>query len=131
MKLFFSFLRILGCDLQSYKNSNVNETLMYIPSMYQVPTRERFYEKDFKSIKPRLYGFMDLKKKISKTATSTYTHYKHKGHAEAMKAAMESNRAKTFGRCHTVVDRRARRSLLAFAFRKAYRLYRLVFLFNT
>ena len=62
MKLFFSFLRILGCDLQSYKNSNVNETLMYIPSMYQVPTRERFYEKDFKSIKPRLYGFMDLKK---------------------------------------------------------------------
>ena len=74
---------------------------------------------------------MDLKKQISKTATSTYTHYKHKGHTKAMKAAMESNRAKTFGRCHTVVDRRARRSLLAFAFRKAYRLYRLVFLFNT
>ena len=65
MKLFFSFLRILCCDLQSYENSIVNETLMYIPSMYQVPTRERFYEKDFKSIKPRLYGFMDLKKPIS------------------------------------------------------------------
>ena len=33
-EIIFSFLRILGFDLQSNKNSNVNETLVYIPSMY-------------------------------------------------------------------------------------------------